>query len=357
MKPHGLDTPAPQQDLLRALLRDVSRSFYRTLQVLPAKVRRPIGLGYLLARATDTIADTDLVPVAARLQALQDLSRRIGGSRREPLDLSSLVSGVCGNNTPATAESRLLVRIEEAIHVLQELTPEDQTEIREVLRTITSGQILDLQRFGSASGEHIVALATATELDDYTYRVAGCVGEFWTRLCRRHLFPRTDLHEAALLADGLQFGKGLQLVNILRDLPRDLRQGRCYLPNDELAQVGLQPFDLLEAANEPRLRPVYRWWLDQAEAKLTAGWRYTNRLPRGQWRLRLACAWPVLIGLETIHRLRAANVLDASQRVKVSRRAVRQILLRTLWRLPFRQAWERLGPAGAGIPGKPEVRP
>ena len=61
-------------------------------------------------------------------------------------------------------------------------------------------------------------------MDDYTYRVAGCVGEFWTRLCRAHLFPRAVVDDAMLLRDGIRFGKGLQLVNILRDIPADLRR-------------------------------------------------------------------------------------------------------------------------------------
>ena len=46
------------RELLTELLRDVSRSFYLTLRVLPRPVRPQIGLAYLLARATDTIADT-----------------------------------------------------------------------------------------------------------------------------------------------------------------------------------------------------------------------------------------------------------------------------------------------------------
>jgi len=43
------------------LLKATSRSFYLTLRVLPAAVRSQIGLAYLLARTTDTIADTELV--------------------------------------------------------------------------------------------------------------------------------------------------------------------------------------------------------------------------------------------------------------------------------------------------------
>jgi len=62
----------------------------------------------------------------------------------------------------------------------------------------------------------------------------GCVGEFWTRICRAHLFPTAVLDDAFLLSNGVRFGKGLQLVNILRDLPVDLRHGRCYLPSVDL---------------------------------------------------------------------------------------------------------------------------
>ena len=37
--------------------------------------------------------------------------------------------------------------------------------------------------------------ATADDLDDYTYRVAGCVGEFWTRITRQHCFPDEELKQ------------------------------------------------------------------------------------------------------------------------------------------------------------------
>ena len=49
---------------LNQLLKQTSRSFYLTLRVLPRAVRPQIGLAYLLARTTDTIADTEIVPVA-----------------------------------------------------------------------------------------------------------------------------------------------------------------------------------------------------------------------------------------------------------------------------------------------------
>jgi len=321
------------------LLRDVSRSFYLTLRVLPARIRPQIGLAYLLARTTDTIADTELVPFDQRLQALQRLRERILGHRQAPLDF-----GEFARRQGSSAERVLLQQCETSLAALQDLAPGDRQLVRDVLGIITSGQELDLRRFSGASAERLVALQTEEELNDYTYRVAGCVGEFWTRLCRAHLFPGDALDESCLLANGIRFGQGLQLVNILRDLPADLRQGRCYVPEQALRRQGLNSAELLQPATEPRFRPLYRSYLDQAEAHLRAGWAYTNALPRRCLRVRLACAWPIQIGMETLALLRAGNVLDNRHRLKVSRARLRRLMLRSLLASPWPAAWQRLVP-------------
>jgi farnesyl-diphosphate farnesyltransferase len=320
-----------------ALLREVSRSFYLTLRVLPRGVRPQIGLAYWLARAADTIADTGLVPVERRLAALAALRERILGLQDRPLDLGELA-----RRQGTLAEARLLEQAEAGLALLGALAPADRQEVRHALETITSGQELDLRRFAGASAGHVVCLRADEDLEDYTYRVAGCVGEFWTRICRAHLFPRAPLDDSFLLANGVRFGKGLQLVNILRDLPADLRQGRCYLPEERLAACGLGPADLLEPANQPRLRPLYDALLDRAQAHLLAGWDYTNALPRRCARVRLACAWPILIGVETLRLLRSGNPLDPNGRLKVSRRQVKRLLWRSVLRYPFPAAWQRL---------------
>ena len=322
---------------LTPLLQEVSRSFFLTLRVLPGAIRPQIGLAYLLARATDTIADTEIVPPEQRIQALERLRGRILGETQDPVKLGELA------RRQGTASERVLLeRIEEALAVLAGFEEEDRRRIREVLRTITSGQELDLRRFMGASAERIVALRTAAELDDYTYRVAGCVGEFWTRICRAHLFPGVALDESLLLERGVRFGRGLQMVNILRDLPADLRAGRCYLPSDGLARVGLRPEALLQSSNEKAFRPFYDSLLAQARGHLEAGWAYTLMLPRGMRRLRLACAWPLLLAARTLELLETENVLIPDRRIKVSRREVRSLLLRSVLLYPFPRAWDRL---------------
>jgi len=336
-------------DLLTVLLEQVSRTFYRTMRILPGAIRPQISLAYLLARTTDTIADTEIISVERRLEALESLRARILGTSDACLDFGELarIQGL-------PAEKILLERCEDALALLSQFSNEDQECIREVLNTITSGQELDLKRFsrqGETTGEPargdarptgqiIIALQTEAELDDYTYRVAGCVGEFWTKMCRAHLFPKANLDDNFLMTNGIRFGKGLQLVNILRDLPRDLRIGRCYIPHEALISFGLKPNDLLSPLNQPKFLPVCEKYLDIAQEHLAAGWNYTNLLPRSECRVRLACAWPILIGAKTIQKLRSATILDPAQRVKIGRDEVRNLICKSVMLYPFARAWE-----------------
>jgi farnesyl-diphosphate farnesyltransferase len=336
-----------QNQLLGPLLKNVSRSFYLTLRVLPAKIRPQIGLAYLLARTTDTIADTSLIALERRFNALERLRARIQGTTDAPLDFTELAQ-----HQGSSGERILLEKCESSLALLRTLSPGDIKLVREVLGTITSGQELDLQRFAGASAKSIVALGTPAELEDYTYRVAGCVGEFWTKMCLAHLYAGKGLDESYLLSHGVCFGQGLQLVNILRDLPSDLRNGRCYLPAEQLSAHGLAPEDLLKPENERRFRPVYDGWLHRAEGHLHAGWDYTKALPWGTVRVRLACAWPIQIGVETVKRLRSSPVLDPEKRVKVPRGEVKKLMLRSILLYPF-PGWKGLvrraaAPSSAG---------
>jgi farnesyl-diphosphate farnesyltransferase len=322
--------------LLNDLLRQVSRSFYLTLRMLPGPIRPQISLAYLLARATDTVADSTLIPLDQRLETLSQLKMAITQDKAPP-ELDPFVAA------SSSSEGKLLGVFNKALALLKATSSEDQARIRQVLNIICSGQELDLTRFRDATIENPIALQRPEDLYDYTWRVAGCVGEFWTQMCLAHLKPAPALAPEELVTLGIAFGKGLQLVNILRDIPADLAKGRCYLPELELLSFGLRPRDLKSPANFPRLQPLYRKWLTQAEAYLEHGWSYTCALPLAWFRVRLACAWPILIGQETLRKLAQGNPLDPTLRIKTSRAEVRSILIRTTVLYPFQRNWKRLG--------------
>jgi len=305
------------RDLGGALLASVSRSFYLSIKVLPPQVREPLGLGYLLARTTDTIADATAVPAEVRVKHLRVLGEMV---RRGPD--AEKIRLLQKEVVPAQkAEQELLANIGPCLDWLGAQQEDDRTDIEEVLGKIIRGQTLDLERFPDTA--HVRALRNAAELEEYIYLVAGCVGEFWTRICCRNLKEYAQLDCGTVSAIGVRFGKGLQLVNILRDMPADLDAGRCYLPADELRDAGIEPGAVM-ALPEGAHR-VFNRWRDKAAAYLDDGFKYIEVL--SNFRVRIACILPWLIGVKTLALLTQNYPLTAKERVKVSRGEVRKVML------------------------------
>ena len=323
------------------LLRGVSRSFFLSIRLLPAPLRAPVAVGYLLARATDTVADTTAMPQPERQALLAALLQAIEApaDQLEPLKaaLAALLAGFAAQQSDPN-ERALMQALPNCLPLLHHLTHDDLASVRTVLGPITQGQSLDVQRFGLAGGASPQSLHTEAELTHYTWLVAGCVGEFWTELCARHLpnFASLPTHEMQNL--GRQYGMGLQRLNILRDAAADLAQGRCYLPSERLAAIGLSPTTLAQAARTgdaqrlAQLMPLHSEYLQQIQTQLQGGLRYSCAL-KGR-RLRLASALPALIGTRTVALLQQAGpqalAWPAQQSIKMPRHEVSALLWRLL---------------------------
>ncbi len=295
-----------QNQLGREVLKGVSRSFYLSLRLLPKGFREPVSLAYLLARLSDTIAD------AGRLEQEE---RVILLSRYEGLLEGTAESGL----SPETAfedwgvspkESLLLQRSTEVLDWYHQLEDPEQAFIRKVVKVIISGQQWDLTRFAQ---EGVTSLESREELLEYTWKVAGCVGEFWTQMgFLQKSFSSMD--EKELMKKGVRYGKGLQLVNIIRDAPEDLQMGRCYFPVKEVT-----PAALLTGRQE---------WIDLAREYLEEGVQYAKSLT--QKRVALASVLPARIGLETLDLIEKTNWEEWGGGVKIPRKRVRKILFREI---------------------------
>lgn len=301
------------------ILRSVSRSFYLSIRFLPAQLREPIALAYLLARTTDTIADTAQIPATVRMETLKLLSNGIQGTASRDVVVGLVASFVSLQQN--ASERRLLESLPNCLACLERTNHADRKDIRIVLEKITRGQMLDLQRFDNP--QEIRALDTAADLDEYTYLVAGCVGEFWTRLCFRHVRQFSSQTEDEMLALGKRYGMALQLINVLRDAGSDLRSGRCYFPEHELSAVQLTPSQIL--SDPDRFLPVYRRWLENAKAGLTSGMEYSRAIKNR--RVRAATVLPALIGARTLALLNASGTAALQRTVKVPRSHVRAMIL------------------------------
>jgi len=139
------------------LLRPVSRSFYLSIRLLPRALREPVALAYLLARTSDTIADSNAMPAEKRIELLDRFARAIAGkdqeigkelrelfvSQRDP----SVRFGLAVSIGMTEGEKTLLESAEAILRALENLSPEDQRDVRELLAIITRGQRQDLTRW------------------------------------------------------------------------------------------------------------------------------------------------------------------------------------------------------------------
>jgi farnesyl-diphosphate farnesyltransferase len=305
-----------------ALADRTARSFALTLRLLPRPVRGEICLAYLLARASDTIADAPGIPADDRLRLLATMATALARP-------GNLVTGDAFEDNPApstiaasiahSGEAELLRAWPQLVSLLRQQPPDAQSRVQSVLTTIISGQSLDVERFGHNDGG---CLPDDAALVDYTWRVAGCVGEFWTDVLAGTL-PRALAKPAAeMRALGRLYGQGLQLLNILRDAPADLAHGRCYLPPSATGDANHAPpsMDSLHA-RMTALIPRCREWLD-------AGTNYGQSL-RGA-RVRAASRLPARLAHLTLDALAAASPDAWRARIKIPRPVVKRLAISTV---------------------------
>jgi farnesyl-diphosphate farnesyltransferase len=281
--PHPLTLTVLDTYAFDTLLKRVARSFQLSLRILPAQLRPALSLAYMLARASDTIADASTVPDFQRLALLRGLPD-LFPEKSPDLGLSG-------------AERELLALVPRLLEALKTLPERDEIIVQ--WRIILQGQIFDVERFAAPA-----APLTPEELEEYTYLVAGSVGEFWTRLCFKYVSDYSTKPLKEMLPLARRFGQALQLVNILRDRCSDADSGRIYI-SDERFYVEMQHVsELLQSAAE-----------------------YTAAIqPRA---LRAACALPLDLANQTL-ALVAQHPLGMG--VKVPRYKVWLAFVKAFWR-------------------------
>jgi len=274
------------------LLQAVSRTFFLSIKTLPQAIREPVALGYLVARATDTIADSAQGAPETRVTLLKDYVQLFKYGWQPSVAKQLAKEVIPGLEDPG--EKRLLEETEALVAWFSEMPAFERRELLRVWTRIAHAQELDLVRFGE--GKTVAALPDREALEDYTYLIAGCVGEFWTRLCAERCegFSRESLE--TMETRGRHFGQALQLINILRDYGKDLKSGRCYWPADDLQKAGVDSAEL--AGNPAAALPVVADWRQRAWSLLEEARDYVLAVDHPG--IRLATALPVAIGSRTL---------------------------------------------------------
>lgn len=320
-----------ERALLRQILKQVSRSFYLSLIVLPEAVRQQVSLAYLFCRIADTIADTRILPQNSRLQALEIFREQFLSAEPSFASLERLQAMLLPHQVEE-GEGQLFCHLPDCFRVFTRLSSTDQQLILELVLTLTQGMEMDLRSFPGETATTARALPDLRALDLYTYYVAGAVGEFWTKMHMAHMSAWQSCAPRDLCTLGISFGKGLQMTNILKDLGKDLHHGRCYLPEEQLGQLQVQVTELCQPATLGRIRPLLSQLAWHTLEHLDRARDYILLLPHRPLRVRLSCMWPLLFAVQTLDVVyRSEELLQPDARVKISRRAVYRTMFWSLW--------------------------
>jgi phytoene synthase len=196
---------------LSATLTRRSRSnFYYAFLTLPRPRREALYAVYAFCRTVDDVADLGQDPAAQRAELArwrEDVAR-------------------CFAPGPPPAHP-IARQLAEAVRTYP--IP------RAALEAIIEGCEMDLAR---------VRFQRAEDLYPYCYRVASAVG-----LCCIEIFGYTDPRAREY---AIQLGTALQLTNIIRDVGADARDGRVYLPQDDLKEFGVDEGALVAGRHDER---------------------------------------------------------------------------------------------------------
>lgn len=202
---------AHRKDILR-VLKETSRTFFIPIVRLPGILQETIGSAYLCMRAIDEIEDHPTLDNTTKAFLLHRLSWAMQAR--------------AGN--PEAPKEDLLKTV---FSSYQRILPEVTLRLSDWLAKVPTGiaprvwdATISMADRMAYWVEHNWEIITEADLDSYTFSVAGAVGllicDVWT------WFDGSQIDREA----AIQFGRGLQSVNILRNRAEDAGRGVNFYP-------------------------------------------------------------------------------------------------------------------------------
>jgi phytoene synthase len=270
-----------------------STSFYFSFLALPGPKRRAITAVFDFCRAVDDAVDLETDP--GRISAALELWR-------------SEVARVFTGGAPETAEGRQLQPFVGPHHLP-----------RQHFDALVDGVAMD------AVGTHY---RTFADLEPYCHRVASAVG-----LICAEIF---EYREQGVRDYARDLGVALQLTNILRDVGVDFRNGRRYLPDEDLERFGVSWTDIEAEVNgaSGRVRADSVRALLAFEAQRARDYfaRAVAELPREDARRFVPAEIMRAVYWELLQRIERANYDVFTEVVRVPRPVQARLAITTWFR-------------------------
>ncbi len=113
---------------------------------------------------------------------------------------------------------------------------------------------------------------TFEDLTTYCYGVASTVG-----LMSMYI---VGFHNTEAIPYAIKLGVALQMTNILRDVGEDYRNGRLYLPREELIQYGIQESDIAQGKVTDNWRQFLKFQIERTRFLYQESWQGVKMLDR-----------------------------------------------------------------------------
>ncbi|MBO9998113.1 MAG: phytoene/squalene synthase family protein [Cyanobacteria bacterium SID2] len=198
-----------QKDALE-VLKETSRTFYIPISLLPSALKEAVASAYLCMRAIDEIEDHSELENSTKAQLLRSISLSLQTGTGDPT--SDRFGADWGDVRSKLPEVTL--RVDE----WAKLAPDS------IAPRIWDATAAMADRMAMWA-ERNWTIRTVTDLDSYTFSVAGAVGLLLSDLWAWHDNTQTNRMEA------IGFGRGLQTVNILRNAREDRSRGVDFFPD------------------------------------------------------------------------------------------------------------------------------
>lgn len=281
--------------MLSLLLKKTARTLYFSAKILPRGARETFSLAYLFCRAADSIADTPLVGAEKRLFWVRAFPRII--NEADFTSLTALKADAAATTTNED-EKFLLNNLDVCLKEFAALLPAQKELVLEVVKKVCQGMEFDLTKFPSE------LVLSEQETKDYCSLMGGAPGVFWAKLILMSCRVRAD--GATFISDGKAIGDALQITNILRDMPQDLKNNRRYI--------------------SPADKKKWLTWGIENAARAQA---FYPAIPKRNSAMRAAVVWPVLWALDTFALLAEEPNILTSARIKISKKTIYLTLLKT----------------------------
>lgn len=300
---------------MNSLLKSTARSLYLSAKFMPKKRREVFSCAYLICRAADSIADTEIIPLEKRLHLINIYPKLVETSDADLL--KELQAALPEKNNLHESERLLLKNISICLDAFNNFSACHKDMILTVVNAVCKAMQWDLSYFPDSESGLLKASPNTARTQIYCEHMGGEPGVFWSKLIL------DGKNNPAFVQNGKRIGMALQITNILRDMAQDVKIGRIYLPLTDLTENNLMPQDLLEKKTYKKLKPVIFKWITWGVNNLAAAKDFMSEIPKYRFFDRASVAWPVIWGLDTLLMIASSkNILDKSKTEKISRKTV-----------------------------------